>query len=110
MKRTGLQRGSSQLKRTALKQRSSKKARTDREWPAVRAAVIERDGGMCQALVAKDCTGRAEHVHHIVRRSQGGLHDMDDLVSLCRACHDYCHSEVAWSVANGFLRRSHLSA
>lgn len=30
-------------------------------------------------------------MHHIIFRSQGGTHDLENLISLCRFCHDTAH-------------------
>lgn len=48
--------------------------------PAVREFVKFRDGG-CRA---KGCTSRHRlQVHHITRRSAGGTHNPDDLITMC---------------------------
>jgi 5-methylcytosine-specific restriction endonuclease McrA len=47
-----------------------------------------RDGGMCQV---PGCTAVGHDVHHIVHRSQGGSDELDNLVTLCRYCHDRVH-------------------
>jgi hypothetical protein len=56
---------------------------TDRSrWipPAIRDAVLHRDGG----CVIDGCRSRYRlQPHHILRRADGGGHDMDNLVTLC---------------------------
>ena len=58
---------------------------TAREWAILRLAVIIRAHFRCQA-----CGRRAPlDVHHVLKRSQGGSDfDLDQLVALCRHCHD----------------------
>ena len=54
-------------------------------WERLRAVVIERDGRRCQA-----CGKFAAYaeVDHKVPVFKGGLpHDLDNLQTLCRACH-----------------------
>ncbi|MCX5732562.1 MAG: HNH endonuclease signature motif containing protein [Deltaproteobacteria bacterium] len=46
--------------------------------------VIERDRGYCQV---PGCSRGAEHVHHVVYRSQGGGDEPGNLVSICVAHH-----------------------
>jgi hypothetical protein len=60
-------------------------AATPREWAILRLAIILRARSRCQA-----CGARARlEVHHIIKRSQGGSDfDLDQLVALCRPCHD----------------------
>lgn len=38
------------------------------------------------------CGGTAVDVHHIVYRSHGGTDEIENLIGLCRACHDRCHA------------------
>lgn len=53
----------------------------------LRAAVFTRDGYTCQ------CCGRSVkdhailHVHHIRYRSQGGIDQMSNLITVCEKCH-----------------------
>jgi HNH endonuclease len=55
------------------------------EWAAIREQVLARAGWRCQACRVR----RRLDVHHVVKRSQGGSDfDLDQLVALCRWCHD----------------------
>jgi hypothetical protein len=57
--------------------------------PAVRRAVLVRDGYRC---CAPGCTGtRFLEVHHRVPRARGGTNRPDNLVTLCAACHRLRH-------------------
>ncbi len=60
-------------------------AATAAEWSQIREAVLARARWGCQA-----CGSRARlDVHHVVKRAQGGSDfDLDQLIALCRACHD----------------------
>src|SRR5207245_10508811 len=55
------------------------------QWTAICELVKARAGWRCQA-----CGLRTRlDVHHVVKRAQGGSDlDPDNLVALCRACHD----------------------
>ena len=55
------------------------------QWTAICEYVKARAGWRCQA-----CSLRTRlDVHHVVKRAQGGPDlDPDNLVALCRACHD----------------------
>ncbi len=51
----------------------------------IRGEVLSRAGWRCQACGVR----RRLDVHHIVKRSQGGSDfDLNQLVALCRWCHD----------------------
>ena len=57
-----------------------------RRWRNARAAVLERDGWLCQ-IRAPGCTIRAEHVDHIVPRRLGGAgYDARNLRAACAKC------------------------
>lgn len=50
--------------------------------PAVKAAVMARDGGCC---IFCHCPG--DPVSHVVRRSQGGMGIEQNIVTACPRCH-----------------------
>lgn len=53
-----------------------------------RAHALDRDNYTCQICGAKNT--RLE-VHHIKYRSQGGSDDLDNLITLCKDCHNKLH-------------------
>jgi len=80
--------------------RVSQTTRTTR-WPvlaALRAAVLAREHGRCQARYFGACRGPLD-CHHVVRRSRGGLDHADNLALLCRAH----HQETDWPYSRGRL-------
>ena len=55
------------------------------EWAEIREQVLGRAGWRCQACGVR----RRLDVHHVIKRAQGGSDfDLDQLVALCRWCHD----------------------
>ena len=52
-------------------------------WRRRREEVLERDEHKCVF-----CQSRANSVHHLVPREQGGKHGMDNLVTACWPCHN----------------------
>ena len=70
-------------------------------WKRMRAIALIRDGGMCQACMErlKDGVGfhprRATMVHHIIPISERPdlALELDNLRSLCAACHAAEHPE-----------------
>ena len=55
------------------------------EWKLIRQTVLARAGCRCQTCGVR----RRLDVHHVVKRAQGGSDfDLDQLVALCRWCHD----------------------
>jgi hypothetical protein len=65
-----------------------------------RAEIFERDKGLCQLKVSKDCIrypGWYGHLHHI----KGGntddrCWDKENLLWVCRHCHVEIHPRVKW--------------
>ena len=41
------------------------------------------------------CGAPAVDVHHILFKSQGGDNEIENLIALCRHCHDVSHGKVA---------------
>ena len=54
-----------------------------------REAVLHRDNYTCQCCGKKHA--RLE-VHHIIFRSEGGTDDENNLIAVCKECHDAIHS------------------
>lgn len=63
------------------------------DWDERRRVVYQRDEYQCQNCGRRGgAAGNAElHCHHIVPKSKGGSHDMNNLVTLCRDCHNQVH-------------------
>ena len=94
-------------RRTPLKRSTPKQKRRRGIDPETRTAVFLRDKGCKGKEVILDlpCWGRLDP-HHILRKSQGGQNTADNLVTLCRAHHDWVHAYPEASRNLGLLRRS----
>jgi hypothetical protein len=57
--------------------------------PALRRRVLRRDHGRC--VVPGCCHGTFLDVHHLMARSEGGDHDVENLITLCAAHHRALH-------------------
>jgi len=57
-------------------------------WDEIRKKVLKRDGYRC-----KECgTGNKKfHVHHKIPISEGGSHNLENLITLCEYCHNSKH-------------------
>ena len=61
-------------------------------WAALRRRVRERDGYLCQRCKENGLTGPAEIVHHVRPIRDGGdPFDLENLISVCRPCHEELH-------------------
>lgn len=62
------------------------------KWAAMRARVIFRDGGVCQADWGNGkCQSRREIEVHHKTYVRFGCENMGDLVTLCHDCHERVH-------------------
>lgn len=67
------------------------------DWDRRRQRVYARDDYQCQNCRRRGGPyGDVElHAHHIVPKSRGGVHRLENLVTLCEPCHDAVHSRNA---------------
>ena len=80
---------------------SAKRARENRIRARLRAGLIEANG----PLICARCERLADDLHEPGKRSQGAdPTDPEQVIPLCRACHDHIHTHVAESVAAGWLK------
>ena len=56
----------------------------------IKSYVLFRDNYTCQHCKGKSKDSKL-HVHHIIFRSQGGSDNVDNLICLCKTCHDKLH-------------------
>lgn len=66
------------------------------DWDQRRKTVYQRDGYTCQRCGAGGGpNGNHElHAHHITPISAGGSHQLDNLLTLCRNCHNAVHNHT----------------
>ena len=72
----------------ARQRSTSKRKAPEGPTPETRQAVLERDGHRCRWCGKP----KPDHIHHIMYRSEGGPHTVDNLVTLCFLCHELVHS------------------
>lgn len=71
----------------------------DKMPKGLREAVFDRDRRLCahcgrgEDQRNEDTPGGFLHAHHILYRSEGGEHLMENLITLCHECHDLAHSD-----------------
>ncbi|MXV61603.1 HNH endonuclease [Natronorubrum sp. JWXQ-INN-674] len=67
------------------------------DWDRRRRQVYARDDHQCQNCRRRGGPyGDVElHAHHIVPKSRGGVHRLENLVTVCKSCHDAVHSRNA---------------
>ncbi len=77
---------------------------TDEElWRERRHALWVRSGGRCE-LGREDLAYTGMEAHHRKLRSQGGGHELSNLVALCPKCHhDRVHAHPLWARMQGWM-------
>ena len=98
---------STDAKRSPLKRSGAQKARPsskDAAWRQCQVFVKDRSQGRCEGRLEGVCTGRGEHVHHVILRSRGGPDEPWNCVHLCRACHDWAHANPTAATERGLMK------
>mgnify|MGYP002528778381 CR=1 FL=1 len=67
--------------------------RYDRNYRKVRAAYAAKHP-LCEECLKHGYMVPLDHVHHIVPLKLGGTHSEDNLMSLCRSCHEKKEAEL----------------
>jgi 5-methylcytosine-specific restriction endonuclease McrA len=89
-----------------IKKQGAKKSKpVNKGLAQARNEVFVRSKGLCEAKLER-CTVKASHAHHMLMRSQGGKHDVSNLLAVCSECHSYIHLNPAIAYERGFLVRS----
>lgn len=84
--------------------RRKKKNRVPKEIAQI---VVDRADGMCEIMSRETgCNGRAEQLHHRQLRSQGGKHDVENMIHICEPCHHWAHMHPAVAYTKGWIVKS----
>ena len=105
------------MKRSRLNPVSSKERRRKAAWPVVREQVMSDAGWRCQwdsgtwngwdhTWCDDRCGRRADHAHHMLRRSQGGPDTPVNLMAVCDFHHRMIHDRPEQAYAAGYLVRA----
>jgi len=72
----------------------------DNEYRKQRVLACERADGLCEYPTehAPGCNGQGTECHHIIPRSLGGTHELENLCWISRACHEQAEAtnSAAW--------------
>ena len=66
--------------------------RYGRVWKRIRDSYVKTHP-FCELCFEKGVIVPVEEVHHKLPLSEGGTHDRDNLISLCKSCHAKIHAE-----------------
>ena len=78
--------------RARLLSREEKEAEKRAHWRRVKFQVMRRDRFICRCCGKRATTNGDPH--HILYRSHGGKDEPENLVWLCRRCHDAVHAKL----------------
>ena len=77
-------------RRSRSKKGVARSARRQKVWNKMIKSVLSRDGWKCTK-----CGSRKNlDIHHVTPKSEGGKHRMENLITLCKACHNKEHAAV----------------
>ena len=83
------------------------KGRGGRPWRRKRAAVLKRDGYLCQCCKRAGRVSLATEVDHVIPQAEGGSDDETNLQAICEPCHK---TKTAAEAARGVGRKSGRSS
>jgi len=82
---------------------SDRRRKRDAVYPKRREEVWERGNGMCEFCDFRVMTD----VHHIAGRGGSDPHRLENLIGLCRECHEKAHAMPEWARKFGLMRTRH---
>jgi hypothetical protein len=95
------------MKRTRLKRQSKKKRAENKVRRALREELIEERGHQCQVKVPEACAGLFSDMHEILTRGRGGDPlDKENILLVCRPCHEIITKNTKWAEHHGFVRKA----
>ena len=62
-------------------------------WEKIRNMYIKAHP-LCEECLKNGKSTLADEVHHVLPIKRGGTHDFDNLMSLCKSCHNKKHIEM----------------
>lgn len=71
---------------------SQTKRRYGRAWKRIRDRYVALHP-FCELCYEKGILVETEEVHHKKKLSDGGTHDKENLIALCKSCHSRVHAE-----------------
>lgn len=105
MKRTPLARKTALRSRKRLNRVSARQRAANLLLDQARLEAYTRSAGQCEATeLPHDCTGRAEHFHHVLPRSAGGPNTVENLLGVCEPGHSVIHGHPTMARDLGYLR------
>lgn len=66
--------------------------RYGRSWRKIRSAYV-KENPYCERCFKNHILTPTEEVHHIIPLLEGGTHNKENLMSLCKSCHAKIHAE-----------------
>ncbi len=69
------------------------KKKYGRAWKRIRDSYVQAHP-FCERCFERGILTPVDEVHHIVPISRGGTHARNNLMSLCRSCHNKIHHEL----------------
>ena len=63
-----------------------------RAWKRIRDKYVSQHP-FCERCFEKGIVVPVDEVHHIKPLSEGGTHDQENLIALCKSCHAKIHAE-----------------
>lgn len=81
---------------------SAKRKELQKEYVKIVKSILKVDTN-CQ-IKATGCTRIAQGLHHVVKRSEKNLCDLNNLLRACNSCNLYLENNDEWAREKGFVK------
>lgn len=85
---------------------SKKREKKQREYRKIVKEMLSKDA-RCK-INSPVCTGIAQGLHHIVKRSPKNLIDKNNLIPSCNRCNGFVEQNIDWAIEGGFIKSKYL--
>ncbi len=68
------------------------KSRYGRAWKRIRDKYAS-EHPFCELCLQRGVAVPTEQIHHVMPLSEGGTHDRNNLIALCKSCHSHIHAK-----------------
>jgi hypothetical protein len=88
-----------------MRQVSKKQAAINRARAKIRQKWYRQGRTLCEART-EACTYQAQDLHEVLPRGRGGdAADENNIIPVCRSCHDWIHAHTVEAENSGLLKR-----
>lgn len=94
-------------KQAPIASKSDKRKQLDKEYRKLVKEML-KENNVCE-IKAPGCTGKAQGLHHIQKRTTKNLLDRNNLLRACNSCNLWIEEHPLEAIEKGFSKSKHIS-